>query len=615
MPINEMLYLKHAESIEIVYGPASAVYGADAFAGVVNIKTIPKSSKQIHLETHVGNMGYLNTNFFVVQNAKLGEKDLVVNSYGIKSQRQDQNIKKGYSDVYFAEKYYQRNGQFGDRFNFFSEIPSSNQAFGIGISYGSFHFFIDSMRRSDHSSQGLQPSLYSYSTSDPGIEDTLTRYGLKNSFELGNFTFNTNLSYNQYRWDNSSNYNLKIEKTPLYKFMASDDVLAEQIAIWKFNKNLEILGGVSYQYSGNFPKTNDLKIPFNQGFYKPFSTKKPPPDPEFGDFGNYPLRFHNSSVFLQSTINFNNISIIGGARYDSHSLYGKTFNPRIAFIHKFFTNTSYRLSYTEGFRGAPIYLSYNSVAVGTRASGITYLFVPNPDLQPEKLRSYEAALRHNFTKEISSELVVFHNSIQNKFGNIKVPRDPLLYPNSIQELVDTSGNSGSAKLTGLDLVFNFTEIHKPTQLNISFSNSLGKGSEVLPRDYSLKTSDLEEFLLNKLDPNRNKINNYREVPRRLSTLRVSAKLFKTWFLAFDTINSEGWYSRNIITKKQYEEAEYNKNFDPYFTSAKVEQYTIVDFNTYFEINSFIRLVSKVTNLTNQVFSGKVSYESANVNMD
>ena len=33
MPINEMLYLKHAESIEVVYGPASAVYGADAFAG------------------------------------------------------------------------------------------------------------------------------------------------------------------------------------------------------------------------------------------------------------------------------------------------------------------------------------------------------------------------------------------------------------------------------------------------------------------------------------------------------------------------------------------------------------------------------------------------------
>ncbi|MCB1178688.1 MAG: TonB-dependent receptor [Leptospiraceae bacterium] len=614
MPINEMLYLKHAESIEVVYGPASAVYGADAFSGVVNIKTIPKKYNTVSFETHVGDFGYLNTNFYAVQKAKVGEGDLVVNIYGLKSGRRDQNIKNGYSDVYFAEKYYQRNGEFGDRTNFFSEIPSKNQSFGIGISYNKFHIFIDSLNRTDHSSIGQQSSFYSYNDSGAKWEDNITRYAMKNSFDYGKFTFNTNVSYNQYRLDNSSNYNLKFEKTPLYKFMASDDILAEQTVIWKINNNLDILGGISYQYSGVFPKTNDLKLPFNENFYQPFSTKKPLPDSEFGDFGNNPNRFQNTAAFLQSTFNWNKFSVIAGARYDYHTLYGKTINPRVAFIHKIFANTSYRLSYTEGFKGAPIYLSYNSIATGTRADGITYLYVPNNNLQPEKLRSYEAGLRHLILKNISMEIVFFHNYIENKFNSLKVPRNPIEYPYSTQERIDTTGNLGSANLNGLDFVLNFTNIHKPTQLNIYFSNSFAKGTEVLSRDYSLKTTELEEYLLNQYDPNRNKINNYRNIPRRSSTLRVSVKLFSIWFLALDTINSEGWYSGNIRTKAQYDSAEYNKNFDPYFTKNKIEPFTIVDLNTYVQINSFLRIVSKITNLTNEVFSGKAAYDGPN-NLD
>jgi hemoglobin/transferrin/lactoferrin receptor protein len=39
MPIGEQINMKNVERIEIVYGPSSALYGADALAGIINIVT------------------------------------------------------------------------------------------------------------------------------------------------------------------------------------------------------------------------------------------------------------------------------------------------------------------------------------------------------------------------------------------------------------------------------------------------------------------------------------------------------------------------------------------------------------------------------------------------
>ncbi len=610
MPINEMLYLKHAESIEVVYGPASAVYGADAFSGVINIKTVPKKENNLRMETHVGEFGYLNHNFSVTNKVPLADDHLTLSVYGLKSSRKDQNIKNGYSDVYNAEKYYQRNGQFGDRINFFSELPSSNESYGTSLTFKKFSFLFDNMKRSDQSSIGQQSSFYNYNNSGAVWGDTITRFAAKNSIEMGKLTFNTNVSYNQYRLDTNSNYNLKFEKSPLYKFMGSNDALFEQISIYKPTKQLEVLLGFSYQYSGVFPKTNDLKLPFNPNFYQPFSDRKPFPDPDFGYFGYNPQRFQNSAGFFQVSYSIDNTSIIAGARHDSHSLYGNANNPRIAILQKINNATSLRLSYTEGFRGAPVYLSTNSIAIGTASSGVTYLFVPNENLRPEKLRSYEFGIRYLLSNIISLETVFFHNFVENKFNVTRVDRNEILYPNSKQKKVDTFANVGKNNLNGLDIIIGFQELHKPTHLNISLSTSISKGSEYLAPENDSTKSELEIAILELYDNKRNKIQNFRGMPNRMSKVRVSMKFFEMWFLALDYINSDGWYSRNIISKRQYDIAEYNANYDPYFANNKIKGYNIVDFNTHIDFLKYFRIMAKVTNMTNQVFSGQAAYDGS-----
>jgi hypothetical protein len=87
-----------------------------------------------------------------------------------------------------------------------------------------------------------------------------------------------------------------------------------------------------------------------------------------------------------------------------------------------------------------------------------------------------------------------------------------------------------------------------------------------------------------------------------------------WFLALDYINSDGWYSRNIISKRQYDIAEYNSTYDLYFANNKVKGYNLVDFNTHIDFLKYFRIMVKVTNLTNQVFSGQAAYD-ASQNLD
>src|SRR5579859_2040206 len=75
MPIIENYPVYLAEQVEIVIGPASALYGADAASGVINIITRKASSRKsilVDASSVAGLYGYTNNTLFVAQ--KLNEK-------------------------------------------------------------------------------------------------------------------------------------------------------------------------------------------------------------------------------------------------------------------------------------------------------------------------------------------------------------------------------------------------------------------------------------------------------------------------------------------------------------------------------------------------------------
>jgi len=97
----------------------------------------------------------------------------------------------------------------------------------------------------------------------------------------------------------------------------------------------------------------------------------------YGVYGQYQAQFYED--FLVTL----------GLRYDDYSDFGSSFNPRVALVYKALENTSVKLLYSEAFRAPSIsqlYLTNNPVVQG------------NSDLKSEKLKSYEFILVQQYDK-------------------------------------------------------------------------------------------------------------------------------------------------------------------------------------------------------------------------
>ena len=66
MPVLSQLPIRQAERIEIIYGPAAAVYGADAVSGVINIITKEADKGTFVMgDISLGQFDYRSSNFMV----------------------------------------------------------------------------------------------------------------------------------------------------------------------------------------------------------------------------------------------------------------------------------------------------------------------------------------------------------------------------------------------------------------------------------------------------------------------------------------------------------------------------------------------------------------------
>jgi len=560
MPIGEQVNMKNVERIEVVYGPASALYGADALAGIINIVTYNPEGNTVLLETSVGTSGYLSSKFFMNHT----NKDLKLNIYGGYNKRDDLNIDKDGGA-------FSQTNLFGGEVKI-GRLPSESKNIGIEILFKDFHFSFDHMYRNDPSSLEQDSSYYIWNNPDLKYGETIQKASINHNLNINNLRLNSFASYLQYRLDTESAFGLIYYPTPLYKFTASDDILFEESVIYDYNENWEFVGGLSYQYSGAMPKTNDLIKPFDDELYRPFSKDIP----EQGiyqsllleDFGFNPLTYSNFAGFLQTTYSNKMFTLMMGIRYDDHSEYESKTNPRLAGLYNINKNTSIRASYNQAFRAPPPYKVYNSIAVDNGDGSIFYIQIPNEDLEPEKFSALEVGLRHLFNKNTSLELIGYHNRISSLITSGRKELDPSQYPYADGTHANTDINSVSAKsiLNGVDLIVSLNNVYEPMNANASFYLSYMNGRETLPND--------------------DKIDVFRNTPEILAKLRMNATPIKNLYVGFDGIYSSEWYAR-IYSKADLNIPE-NKS-DGYFTMDFIAQYKIPseygEFKLHFKVNN------------------------------
>ncbi len=403
--------------VEVIRGPGSAVYGADAFAGVINIVT--KNSTEISgLEMGV-RYGSFNTKNVWLNYGRSNE-DLSI-AASLELQDTDGHQEKIDADAQ----------------TFLDDVSNTAASLAPGkvnlqrehldarleLGYGHFTFRTGAQIRRD-GGVGV------------GIAEALD-----NSGRVSSERYNGDLTYENP--DFSQNLGIKATVSYLQTSQEVDDDLilfpsgsrgpffvpnnfppipifppfpngiignpevyerhtrANLLGTYNGFDSHEVLVGTGYYY-GEVYKTEEEKnfgIDPSTGF--PIFPGSP-----LIDVSDTPLVFlpednrENRYLFVQDVWHLAaDWELTAGLRYDHYSDFGDTVNPRFALVWSTRHNLTSKFLYGEAFR-AP------SFAETRVQSNPTVL--GNPDLEPETLKSYELAFNYRPTFDVSIDLNVFH---------------------------------------------------------------------------------------------------------------------------------------------------------------------------------------------------------------
>ncbi|MEN9477933.1 MAG: hypothetical protein RLZZ300_2074, partial [Pseudomonadota bacterium] len=276
LPIAENFGLYMARQVEVLYGPAAALYGADAAAGVINIITDKRDSLGGQVALGTGSFASHEGNFMV--GGKLADR--VSLSVGAHQQRSDR------ADLgnYYASDYPKVNANTfagatvipaGQRENYAGGISSNSQFMRLDLADLTISFYRNQFR--SLTSTG-DPTRYAVYDANNFWDTTLETWSGKYRFDISpSLSGETVVDYSTYEIDPGSRYvNVFTDfQNHGYDYSHARRRGIEQSLNWRVNDRHTVLAGIGYRDYFAI-ETPDLPQPYNrsaspqgQGMYYP----------------------------------------------------------------------------------------------------------------------------------------------------------------------------------------------------------------------------------------------------------------------------------------------------------------------------------------------------------
>ena len=393
--------------IEIIRGPGSAIYGADAFAGVINI--ITKTPSEVSSTSAGLRYGTSNSKNFWIQTGG------TVNDLGYMA------IIEGRKTNGSSEKIT------GDSQSILDALSGTNASLAPGsinlegeaidtrleLTYHNFTFRAGSQIRNKNGlGAGIAQAL------DSNGQVASKRYNADLNYNNSNFTENIGIkataSYFQTTQEVDENFVLfppgstgsPLNPVPYPSGIIGNPEVYERHYRANLNATFrgiarhELMGGVGY-YFGEIYKTKEEK---NFGIDP--STGLPIfPGSSLVDVSDTPFIFldenerENHYVFIQDIWHLaDDWELTTGLRYDHYTDFGDTTNPRAALVWSARHNLTIKALYGEAFR-APSFAE-----TGEQANPA---LLGNSKLEPETLKSYELAFNYKPSYDLTLDLNLF----------------------------------------------------------------------------------------------------------------------------------------------------------------------------------------------------------------
>ena len=405
----DTMMLDNVKRIEVVRGPGSALYGANAFSGVINI--ITKEAEDVDGWELIARGGSYDTQQYNLLYGKTyNDLDVVFNFNYFDTHGYNKHVNKDMQTS--LDRIFLTNASLAP-----GRMQGDDETYDafLSMKYRGFKLEGKYIDRERDMVVGMYPIL-----NNKSIGSTKDYY-LTISYEKTlweGFDFSGKV----YRNHNNSFADLQYyppgtaQLTPIgpvimpdgvnNRFSSKNDRTGFEIqTTWKMSSSNTAVAGISYEEMKQYDinnKANYLRTPFPLVII---------PLPRERDLTN--IQNHNRSVkrnfkafFIEDIWDIrDNLRLTVGVRYDDYSDFGNSTNPRVGLTWEFVKGYDLKLLYGSAFRAPSFWELYDYL------NG-------NPDLDPEEVDTYQVSLGAEFTPSLSGRITWYRNEIKDNINMV-----------------------------------------------------------------------------------------------------------------------------------------------------------------------------------------------------
>lgn len=400
------------KQVEISYGAASSLYGADAIAGIVNVVTYSGHDDSIdRTEVWVSGGTYDTYETQARHSIALNEKIALAVSGSFHTSSQE-DLPGSYPEIW-------------EGFDVDPKLRSHHV--NARLEAGDFSLAYLRMSGERNNALGYQPSLYDYSgESTWDVTDQFVHLRFDREWD-DRWSTHTVLSYGRTELDSSSSYRTDFSGAMNYGshyfyWKGESTRLAHDVHLDL--DRVSWLSGAEVKWYESIPKT-DIDNPL----------------------GSYDVNYRNASAFTQVELEAASwLDVTAGIRHDHDSRFEREWNPRVgALVHPMENLRAHVNWGTAYLAPSPhkVYERWGQVGEGE------FVHLPNPDLKPEQTSTIDAGVDWFPTDRSYVGLSGFHTTAEDLWriafqGPIVIDGYDMLY--------QTNANVAESKICGFHCV-------------------------------------------------------------------------------------------------------------------------------------------------------------------